>query len=200
MWGGGHFGGYSKSELVTLPRVTTETGVTIGAYGGAVTEDIHGKTIACMYLSQFKNNYKYTALYILRDRVDEGGNQTFGLFAPENTPRKAAHYLHNMTYVLKMDGGKNIDFTEELSYAINNGSETVHDILLQRSGGEFCLILWDERFTGGKDEVAIEFETAPKFVDIYDIVCGTDIVKSFQFVKTVNLTLTDHPVILRIQM
>jgi hypothetical protein len=198
MWGGGHFDGYSKSELLTLPRVTTETGITIGTYNGAVTEDIHGKTIVSMYLSQFKNNYKYTALYILRDRVDESGNQTFGLFTPQNTPRKAAHYLHNMTCILSMNGEKNIDSTEELGYKINNGSETVHDLLLQKNNGEFYLVLWNERFTGGKDEIEVEFENAPRIIDIYDTIEGTEIIKSVKSSKTVELTLTDHPVILKI--
>lgn len=206
MWGGGHFTGYSKEELVNLPRVTTETGVTIGSYNGAVTEDLHGKLIASMYLSQFKNNYKYTALYILRDRVDESGNQKFGLFTPENTPRKAAHYLHNMTSVLKskLKSNENIDLHDisTLNYEINNITETVHDLLLQKNKSEFYLILWNEKFTGGKDEISIEFENIPQTfnIDIYDIIQGTDIIKSHNKTKDINLTLTDHPVILNIKL
>jgi len=203
MWGGGHFDGYSKEELMNLPRVTTETGVTIGSYDGAVTEDLHGKLISCMYLSQFKNKYSYTALYILRDRVDESGNQKFGLFTPENTPRKAARYLHNMTSVLNDFGYDQIDSTGELDYDIHNISETVHDLLLQKNQNEFYLILWDERFTGGKDEITIEFGEPPKVIDIYDTVGGTEIIKSYDEndkTKSVELTLTDHPVILEIKM
>ena len=200
MWGGGHFEGYSKSELKTLPRVTTETGVTIGTYNGAVTEDIHGKTIACMYLSQFKHGYKYTALYILRDRVDEEGNQTFGLFTPQNMPRKAAHYLHNMTAVLSMRDKQNIDSTESLSYKINNGSETVHDLLLQKGKDEFYLILWSERFTGGKYDIEVVFGEVPMSVDMYDVVAGTEAVSSNKLPGVINITLTDHPVVLEIKI
>ena len=200
MWGGGHFDGYSTDELIDLPRVTTETGVTIGTFGGAVTEDIHGKTIVSMYLSQFKNNYKYTALYILRDRIDEDGNQTFGLFTPQNTPRKAAHYLHNMTHILNMDGEKNTDSTGEFGYTINNISETVHDLLLQKTDGEFYLVLWDERFTGGKDDVEIIFDETPKTIKIYDTVEGVEVKESLECTNTINLTLTDHPVILKINL
>ncbi|MCL1859421.1 MAG: hypothetical protein FWF92_09365 [Oscillospiraceae bacterium] len=198
MWGGGRFDGYSKSELIDLPRVTTETGVTIGSYNGEVTEDLHGKLIVSMYLSQFKNNYKYTALYILRDRVDEEGNQTFGLFTPQNTPRKAAHYLHNMADILNMNNEVNIIITEELRYTIRNVSETVHELLLQKNKSEFYMILWDERFTGGKDEVEIEFAEIPKNIKIYDVVKGLAPVKSLELKKTLSLNLTDHPVILKI--
>jgi len=165
--------------------------------------------IMCMYLSQFKNGYKYTALYILRDRVDEEGNQKFGLFTPENTPRKAAHYLHNLTAVLKSDKNIHEDInlinTNIINYGLHNLSETVHDILLQKNKNEFYLILWDERFTGGKDEITIEFDVdkIPKIIDIYDTIIGTEKIKSLKSpekIKNINLTLTDYPVILNIKL
>jgi len=196
MWGGGHFNGYSNEKLINLPRVTTETGVTIGSFDGAVTEDLHGKMIASMYLSQFWHNYKYTALYILRDRTDESGNQAFGLFDPENKPRKAAHYLHNMTFVL----GKNNEYanTGELKYKIKNISKTVHTLLLQKDKNEFYLVLWDERFTGGSDEIEIEFEKIPLNIKIYDTTLGIEPVQNPNPKKPFGLILTDHPVILEI--
>ena len=54
-----------------------------------------------MYLDQFKRGWSHTAVYLLRDRTDEGGNQTFGFFRPDYTPRKAAVYLHNLTTILR---------------------------------------------------------------------------------------------------
>ncbi len=53
-----------------------------------------------MYLDQFKRGWSHTAVYLLRDRTDEGGNQSFGFFKPDYTPRKAAVYLHNLTTIL----------------------------------------------------------------------------------------------------
>jgi hypothetical protein len=43
-----------------------------------------------IYLAQFKRGYAYTLVYILRDRTDEDGDQTYGFFQPDYTPRKAA--------------------------------------------------------------------------------------------------------------
>jgi len=203
MWGGGHFTGYSKEELMNLPRVTTETGVRVGECDGLVTEDLHGKMILCMYLSQFKNNYKYTALYLLRDRIDEDGNQKFGLFTPANTPRKAARYLHNMTAVLNSGGKCDIELSGKLGYEINNISENVHDLLLQKNKNEFYLILWSERFTGGKDEISVKFDEAPQFAALYDTVEGTKIINSFKApdeTELIALALTDHPVIMKINI
>ena len=57
-----------------------------------------------MYLDQFKRGWSYTAVYLLRDRADEGGNQQFGFYRPDYTPRKAAVYLHNLTTILADHG------------------------------------------------------------------------------------------------
>ena len=81
--------------------MTTETGCTIG---GPVTEEIQALNLLSMYLDQFKRGWSHTAVYLLRDRVDEGGNQQFGFFKPDYTPRKAAVYLHNLTTILADSG------------------------------------------------------------------------------------------------
>ena len=75
--------GYS-AELLTLPRVTTETGCTID---GPVTEDIHALNLLSLYLDQFKRGWSHTSVYLLRDRMDEAGNQQFGFYRP--TTRRA---------------------------------------------------------------------------------------------------------------
>ncbi len=78
-----HFRGYSETELLTLPRVTTETGCTID---GPITEEIQALNLLSMYLDQFKRGWSHTAVYLLRDRTDEGGNQSFGFFKPRLHP------------------------------------------------------------------------------------------------------------------
>ena len=91
------FRGYAQEQLNTLPRVTTETGAAIG---GLITEQIHGLNLMSVYLAQYKRGFSYTSVYLLRDRIDEGGNQSFGFFGADYTPRKAALYLHNLTNTL----------------------------------------------------------------------------------------------------
>ena len=100
---GRHYRGYSEKELETLPRVTTETGCTIE---GPVTEEIHALNLLSLYLDQFKRGWSHTAVYLLRDRVDEAGNQRFGFYAPDYTPRRAALYLHNLTTILADKGSR----------------------------------------------------------------------------------------------
>jgi hypothetical protein len=79
------FRGYTQEQLNTLPRVTTETGTNIE---GPVTEEIHGLNLMNLYLAQFKRGYAHTSVYLLRDRTDEDGNQSFGFYQADN-PRGA---------------------------------------------------------------------------------------------------------------
>jgi hypothetical protein len=187
-----HYTGYSDTDLLTLPRVTTETGTTIG---GPVTEEIHALNLMSLYLDQFKRGWSYTALYLLRDRSDEGGNQQFGFYKPDYTPRKAALYFHNLTTILADNGTPTK--AGKLAYTIPNEPETVHDLLLQKSDGSFALVVWSELLKG-TNEVTVNLASPAKSVEIYDPTRGTAAVKSAKDAGSIPLSLSDHPVIIRL--
>ena len=189
---GKHYPGCSAVELLTLPRVTTETGCTID---GSVTEEIHALNLLTLYLDQFKRGLSYTAVYLLRDRVDESGNQKFGFYQPDYTPRKAAVYLHNLTTVLA-DGGA-LAKPGKMAYSIPNQPETVHDLLLQKSGGEFDLIVWNERISGS-DKVTVQLGKSYPVVRVYDPTVGAAAFQTYKNINTLPLTLSDHPVVISI--
>lgn len=186
------FRGYSEAELATLPRVTTETGCTIG---GPVTEEIHARNLLSMYLDQFHRGWSRTAVYILRDRTDEGGNQAFGFYRPDYAPRKAAVYLHNLTTIL--DDKRAAREPGKLAYSIPEKPDTVHDMLLEKSSGTFALVVWGERVEG-EDRVTVRLESAVASVRIYDPTVGTEPVETLAEVCSIPLTLTDHPLVLSI--
>jgi hypothetical protein len=189
------YAGHDERELADLPRVTTETGLTVG---GAVTERMHGTALVNMYLAQFKRGYAYTAVYILRDRTDEDGNQKFGFFRPDYAPRLAAHFLHNLTTVLADAGtGKAGATTERLAYSIPDRPATVHDLLLQHSDGTFHLIVWGER-QSGEDNVTLQFASAMPSVEIYDATVGTKPVHKVTRISSLPLVLSDHPLVLKL--
>ncbi len=187
-----HYPGYSESELLTLPRVTTETGTTIG---GAVTEEIHALNLLSMYLDQFKRGWSYTAVYLLRDRVDEGGNQKFGFYAPDYSPRKAAVYLHNLTTILA--DRASLPKPDMLEYSIPRQPATVHDLLLEKSDGTFELVVWGELLKGSTN-VNVNLGRSQKVLKIFDPTTGTSPVQTFTNVASVPLSLSDHPVVIEI--
>lgn len=184
-----HFRGYDEDELLTLPRVTTETGCTIG---GEITEETQALNLLGMYLDQFKRGWSYTAVYLLRDRADEGGNQTFGFFKPDYTPRKAATYLHNLTTILADRGS--IAKPGRLGYSLSEQPATVHDLLLQKSDGAFALVVWDERLKGS-DEVTVDLGGSHA-VTVYYPTSGTEPVQPTLKLSSLKLTLSNHPLVI----
>jgi hypothetical protein len=190
---GHHYAGYPEARLRSLPRVTTETGAAID---GPITEEIHALNLLSLYLDQFKRGWSYTAVYLLRDRVDEGGNQRFGFYKPDYTPRKAAVYLHNLTTILA-DGGSAAT-PARLNYSIANQPETVHDLLLQKGDGKLDLVVWDERLRG-VDTVTVDLGVTYPSATIYDPTVGTKAIRSLVKVRSVTLKLRDHPFVIEIK-
>ncbi|MCJ2179804.1 hypothetical protein [Novosphingobium album (ex Hu et al. 2023)] len=187
------FAGYDQQQLNSLPRVTTETGVAID---GAVGERLQAIHLLNIYLAQFKRGYAYTSVYILRDRTDEGGNQAFGFFRPDYSPRLAAVYLHNLTTILADSALSSPP--GELAFAIANQPETVHDLLLQHSDGTFQLVVWGERLKG-TDTVTIKLAEKPESIGLYDPTLGTEPTGSYAGRTAFEITLSDHPVVIAIR-
>lgn len=191
------FKGYNEAGLQNLPRVTTETGATIN---GELTEEKQARMFLNLYLAQFARGWSYTALYLLRDRSDEAGNQTFGFYKPDYSPRKSALYMHNLTSILaESSSGTELQTaskTGKLSYSIANLPETTHHLLLQKGNGKFALVVWAEKVKGD-DEVKITFEKAVSG-KVYDPTLGSLPVSSVENSNAVTLTLSDHPMIIEI--
>jgi hypothetical protein len=185
------YAGYNDAQLETLPRVTTENGWESNI-GGAENQ---GRILLNVLLSQFKRGYKYTFLYQLVD--NEGGfANEFGLVRSNYSHKPAAVFIHNLTQILS--DNRSLP-TGRLKYKIPNEPETVHDLLLQKSDGRFELIVWDDRPIGeATDKVTVELGGIHHTVDIYDPTVGTTKVQTYNDVNSVQLTLTDHPLILQV--
>jgi hypothetical protein len=186
------FRGYTQEQLDTLPRVTTETGARIE---GPITEDIQGVNLMNLYLAQFKRGYAYTSVYLLRDRTDEDGNQSYGFYRPDYSPRKAAVYLHNLTTILA--DKSSIAGPGQLDFTILDQPKTVHDLLLQSSDGTFLLVVWDERLSG-QDRVTVRLGPTHAPIRIYDPTTGVEPVQAPTDVSSLELALSDHPMIIAI--
>lgn len=188
-----HFAGYSESDLLTLPRVTTETGITLD---DTITEQVQALLYMSVYLAQFKRGWKHTSVYLLRDRSDEAGNQTFGFYKPDYTPRLAARYLHNLTTILA--DRSSIPTPGKLAYSIINQPETVHDLLLQKHDGTFSLVIWGERFTGGEDNIMIKLGRPREMIKIYNPTKDVSTVQTLAKTDSVPLALSNHPIVIEI--
>jgi hypothetical protein len=187
-----HFPGYSEAELQTLPRVTTETGVLIQE---EFTEERQASLYLNLYLSQFKRGWSYTAVYLLRDRSDESGNQQYGFYKADYSPRKSAVYLHNLTTLLA--DSIPTSSLKKLGYSIPDQPETTHDLLLQKGNGQFALVVWGEKVTGS-DNITVNFGKKFQVARIYDPTIGTSATQTLANVKSILLTVSDHPLIIEL--
>lgn len=73
----------------------------------------------------------------------------------------------------------------------------MHDLLLQKSSGNFELVVWDERATV-TDTVTVGLGTARKTVNLYDVTTGTTPTKTLTNVASVPLMLSDHAVVVEV--
>jgi hypothetical protein len=188
----GHFAGYAEHDLMTLPRVTSETGWdSVSDLGG---ERVQGVVLVNTYLAQFKRGWRYTFIYQLRD--GEGGNGNQGLFRSNSTPKLAATYIHNLTTILADDHP--VEVPGRLNYSLVGQATTVHDLLLQKSTGTFELVIWDEN-AGGNDRIVVNLGAMFATVNVYDVTVGTSAIESLSNVASVVLSLNDHAMIIEIR-
>jgi hypothetical protein len=184
------FRGYSDEQLRTLPRVSTETG-----WDAATVEDerIQGTVLVNTYLAQFKRGWRYTFVYELGEGEGGGGHQ--GLFHENWTPKLAATYIHNLTTILA--DNEPVASPGYLDYHIVGQTPTVHDLLLQKSGGVYELVVWGERVEG-TDNVTINLGSVRTKVTIYDATGGLDPIQVLTNAASIPLTISDHAMILEI--
>ena len=73
----------------------------------------------------------------------------------------------------------------------------MHDMLLQKSDGTFELVVWDERLHGF-DQVTVRFAQPISKLLIYDPTTGVSPTKTVTDVRSVPLTLSDHPLVIEV--
>jgi hypothetical protein len=189
------FDGYLDADVrAGLPKVSTETGWRTGDPAeGALTEEQQGRLFLNLYMAQFKRGFDHTFVYLLRDAqpFDIG----YGLFFEDYSPKKSGTYVHNLTTIL---ADKPFASPGRLSYSVEDRPETVHDLLMQKSNGDFYLAVWNER-ANGSDNVVVDLGRPYKRVAIYDPTVGTVPVEQLSKVDSVSLALSDHPVLVQVR-
>ena len=186
--------GLSEQEVASLPRVTTETGTTINDEYD-IDEEMQAKLLTNLYLAQYKRGWSYTAVYLLSDRTDEGGNQTFGFYKrgyPDYKPRQAAHYMHNFTTILADDAHASTQAGGISYYIQGNNNNTVHDLLLRKSNGRYFLIIWGENYKSAASEISIQLDKKYGTIKVYDITKGINATKIYTDTDVVPLSVKDY--------
>lgn len=158
---------YNNVELVTLPRVTTETGWVTSGGKTPLSMEAQGRLFLCLYLSQFAQGFAHTFVYMLRDDPGQG---YWGFIHTNYTMKPSGEMMHRLTTVLA-DTGSETDLTAlsaGLDYTIAAQPETMHDKLFVKSSGVFELAVWSERAGGAADAVEVDLGAVYSTVKVYD--------------------------------
>ena len=97
-------------------------------------------------------------------------NEDWGIYRQNWEPRRAAHYIHNMTKILEDDKDAPEFEPDYFDYEIAGASNTTHNMLLQKSDGTFALIVWGEAFVkSDTDTVTVTLNEHHGPVTVYDV-------------------------------
>ncbi|OAM91661.1 hypothetical protein AW736_02350 [Termitidicoccus mucosus] len=129
------------------PIVCTESGwFTVPNLGG-VTEKAQGKYYPRMFAEYWNRGilktYAYELIDELPDPDKEDPEMNFGLVRYDGSRKPAFTAMKNLTALLA-ERGQNSFATGALNFTLGGAGSEVHHTLLQKSTGEFYLLLWQE--------------------------------------------------------
>jgi hypothetical protein len=136
----------TKEYAGDRPIIVTETGYHNAVNDQttthtAITEQVSAKYIPRTFLEFFNRGIKRTFLYELMDqRPASDSENNFGIIRADGTPKPAFYALRNMIRVLNDTPGSSA--SGGLSYYFSGDVKDLHHLLLQKSNGEFYLVMW----------------------------------------------------------
>jgi len=187
----------------------------------AVTEDVQAKFLLDAIFDAYDLGVVRTYLY---DLIDDGPyansgvwtsdeEQHFGLFhyplqsPPSSSAKPVAVAIHNVMAILS-DTGTPTFAAEPIPFSVmTTGAQVVHNLLLEKSGGVYELVLWVEpniwTFDGGAEldagttSVSVQLQT-PYSVKVYDPLLAATPQDTSTAQTLVPVSLGDHPIILEL--
>jgi hypothetical protein len=202
-------------DAAPLPEVITEAGYNtdIAATSG-VSLDAQAKMTLNLLMDSAKDGVSETYLYELLDEYPDPNNlnsgNDWGLFSGSNSPLPVAQAIHDLNSILSDVGAGASTFTPgALSYTISNLPWTGNSLLLEKSTGTFDLVVWNEppiwnSATETEDVVApttttVNLGSTYASIEVFDPLVGTSPIQTLSNVSTVELSLTDHPLIIEVE-
>ena len=176
----------------------------------AVSEEAAAKYIPRLFLENFSRGVLRTYLYELLDEAPDPGLTNFqmhwGLIRSNGSEKPAFTALKNLISELN-------DFAEPaslqpLTYSLDTQTAALHHLLLQKSNGEFFLILWQEvpsyDTRNQKDitvlplPVTLTLDHQARNMITYEPAVQAQPLQVYSNVTTAFLDVPDHPLVVQI--
>ncbi len=204
------------------PAVFTETGYsTNGGTTGGVNADVQAKYTLDLLLDDAANGISRTYLHQLMDAYKPGspqGDDGYGLFDPSNAPKAAATAIHNLVGILADKAVTASTFIPAtLGYSVTGPDgrsatglpSTGNSLALEKASGTYDVAVWNEPkiwngATGTETTAATQNSTVQlggtyATVEVFDPLASATAVSVLHNVSSVQLGLTDHPLLVQIE-
>jgi Ca-dependent carbohydrate-binding module xylan-binding len=192
------------------PAVYTETGYsTNGGTNGNVNQDVQAKYTLDLLMDDAAAGIVHTDLYQLMDAYAPGspqGDDGYGLFDYNNQPKEAATAIHNLTAILADRGTNAASFgTTTPNFSVSNLPSSNDSLVIEKSNGANDLVVWNEpqiwnessgsEITAAATNVTVSLGATYQTVKVFDPLVSSSPTQTYTNVSSVNLSLTDHPLI-----
>ncbi len=193
--------------------VYTETGYTTNLSDvNGVDATVQGKYTLDLLMDAAKDGSSGTYLYQLMDAYKPGspqGDDGYGLFDENNNPKLAATGIHNLAAILADTGATASTFTPvALNYSVSGQPSTGNSLEISKSDGTTDIAVWAEPQlwnASTKSEIAapttietVNLDAAHR-VSVYDPLSGTAPIATYASTSSVQLQITDHPLIVQVE-
>ena len=178
----------------------------------AISEEAAAKYIPRLFLEDFARDIPRTYLYEFMDEAPDPGlanNQMhWGLIRADGSEKPA--FLALKRLIEELADSAEPGQPTQLAWSLSSAGESIHHLLLQKSSGEFDLVLWQEipsyNFTSQAEiinpdaNVTLTLGRRTKNVTVYEPSMQSAPVKTFADTASVPLAVPDRPLVVKITL
>ncbi len=175
----------------------------------ALSESAQAKYTTRQFLELFNAGVRRAFAYELIDQGLDAADmeQQFGLLRNDGSRKPAFLALRNLITLLS-DRGAPAFLPQPLTLLVTGDTVGIHRLVLQKHDGRRYLVLWQNSrsydeisrvdVTAGARPITITFDTPQRIVSIFapNVDAGASTV--FRDVRTLNLSVPDHPVVVEL--
>jgi hypothetical protein len=175
-----------------------------------LSEAAAAKYIPRLLLGNFSQGIPRTYLYELLDEAPDSGLTNFqmhwGLVRSDGSEKPAFTAVKNL--ISEVDDSAEPARLQQLTYSLDAQDAQMHHLLLQRSDGEFFLILWQEVQSydyGKQQDIAVSPHPATLILDhnarnisTYEPTAQSQPLQGYVNVRSISLQVPDHPLVIQI--
>ena len=178
----------------------------------AVSEAAAGKYIPRLFLEDFAHGIPRSYLYEFLDEAPDPSlkdNQLhWGLIRADGSEKPAFVALKNL--ISELGDTAEPAQQRQLPWALSSTNSQTHHLLLQKSGGEFDLIFWQEipsydprrqaDIANPLEHTLLTLGRQAKSVTVYEPAVQAQPLRTYSSVTQIPLEIPDHPLVVRILM